>query len=1012
MQTNNRLITDYYNYSLTIDYENIKNNSYIDYLRRNVKYNENTFITKVDITLINRGAPIINNITTEQRVLNEETGETYTFPIGYYTLEELFAKLNTFCEISFFSYGEFFGRTKLETILNFTNAQELKKILGFINSPDIVSGISEDLVDITQGYEELRVYSSMIKTSDQQRCPLAVIRIDDPRSCNNFSTYCEIPINTYFLSSIVYTFENGFSQEFTPNCNIRINLSLNTFSTVTSDKVDTSYSLLTCINSGEVDSDGVYSKKLEQPIRFNSEDTFIRQTSILFDGKVYNLPEDQTLKINGKRYIIPKGSYNSRELLAKLNSLCSSLFSFVTEGENAYMLKIEDFDTIDFSSAKGLASILGFTGNEYQSKEGGEKYQLITGENTFKLTVGHGIHYLDVQTGIYSESEFIRKLEKVIKTYVPDLVVKEHGYHYSFSSETYPDLKIESPLDDSQCTLHKYYWSSAINHRKEGDTFILPKAECFYFDEEVNFNLLNQRVYWYFERSHIKKQNLSIEYCDSSGNVIETTVFDLSTIPNGIYTATDFYKKFWQESGISNYYTVSHTYRSHGFFSRNSNPNFKGKIRFYGSPGFIEAFHLPSTFENKSYLEMYLTNGDYKTHEPVLSGETLTCTFEEHPDEPIVYGISSANTEGVTIMTLFSELRRRINTKIAEWYNIESGNEFLNYNCPMFLWICPNRTITSKNLKYKFGGTLIEKGWLTGLHTEYAYASCDVRLTGGPTTHRINIGYTNMEGLQTGLKNLLNNREYGEELQGSMTWSLSNGTITARNPNALTTISVNNFNAVVYPDSSRSRQWCDRTEIYSPFADIQVTVDNYQITITKPNGNDQIINMPVGWYTKESLFEKLNSYLEYPFKMKDTYWLLDYEPETLNYKLEIDFLMMSSEVRVYYPNHKIYKHKFIYSDIPINITNNFENLVIYCNFIKGNNSYEKVYLTNFRIENQNGKTFLRTEQLNIPLHKGSIDYIEYILLNTDNKPFTFAGNLYISSEIVNGKIKAGTLEFL
>ena len=194
---------------------------------------------------------------------------------------------------------------------------------------------------------------------------------------------------------------------------MRINLSLNTFSTVTSDKVDTSYSLLTCINSGEVDSNGVYSKKLEQPIRFNSEDTFIRQTSILFDGKVYNLPEDQILKINGKRYIIPKGSYNSRELLAKLNSLCSSLFSFVTEGENAYMLKIEDFDTIDFSSAKGLASILGFTGNEYQSKEGGDKYQLITGENTFKLTVGHGIHYLDVQTGFYSESEFIRKLEKV-----------------------------------------------------------------------------------------------------------------------------------------------------------------------------------------------------------------------------------------------------------------------------------------------------------------------------------------------------------------------------------------------------------------------------------------------------------------------------------------------------------------------------------------------------------------------------------------------------------------------
>ena len=1000
MQTNNRLITDYYNYSLTIDYENIKNNSYIDYLRRNVKYNENTFITKVDITLINRGAPIINNITTEQRVLNEETGETYTFPIGYYTLEELFAKLNTFCEISFFSYGEFFGRTKLETILNFTNAQELKKILGFINSPDIVSGISEDLVDITQGYEELRVYSSMIKTSDQQRCPLAVIRIDDPRSCNNFSTYCEIPINTYFLSSIAYTFENGFSQEFTPNCNIRINLSLNTFSTVTSDKVDTSYSLLTCINSGEVDSDGVYSKKLEQPIRFNSEDTFIRQTSILFDGKVYNLPEDQTLKINGKRYIIPKGSYNSRELLAKLNSLCSSLFSFVTEGENAYMLKIEDFNTINFSSAKDLASILGFTGNEYQSKEGGEKYQLITGENTFKLTVGHGIHYLDVQTGIYSESEFIRKLEKVIKTYVPDLVVKEHTYHYSFSSETYPDLKIESPLDDSQCSLHKYYWSSAVNHRKEGDNSIIPKVGCFYFDEEVTFNMLNE--YFYYVGGSIMG-TLTIDYCNSDGTVNESETVDLNQW-SGSYSTFNFIKNFYNKCPLLSKYYEQYTYRSSGFFKRRT--DYTGYIKFSGNNGFIYSWGLPtSPLQN---FNMQLTNAMYRGYTIPLKGETLTITFEIDPDNPLVYTVTGTTS----LSNILGQLRSLVNARIAEIYKITSGNELLLYGCPMCVWLVPNRTISSNKLKFKFGGTLIEKNWIKGLWTDYSYGECVVILAGGPTTHRLTLGYTNMEGLQLGLQKLLKEKEVGDSLQPNMKWETNNGVITARNPNALTTISVSNFNTVAYQDSARKREWCDRTEFYSPYANIEVNNDNYQITITKPNGNNQIINIPLGWYTYESLFEKFNSYLEYPFKMKDTYWLLDYEPETLNYKLEIDFLMMSSEVRVYYPNHKIYKHKFIYSDIPINITNNFENLVIYCNFIKGNNSYEKVYLTNFRIENQNGKTFLRTEQLNIPLHKGSIDYIEYILLNTDNKPFTFAGNLYISSEIVNGKIKAGTLEFL
>lgn len=1008
MQTNNRLITDYYNYSLTIDYEDIKNNSYIDYLRRNVKYNENTFITKVDITLINRGAPIINNITTEQRVLNEETGETYTFPIGYYTLEELFAKLNTFCEISFFSYGEFFGRTKLETILNFTNAQELKKILGFINSPDIVSGISDDLVDITQGYEELRVYSSMIKTSDQQRCPLAVIRIDDPRSCNNFSTYCEIPINTYFLSSIVYTFENGFSQGFTPNCNIRINLSLNTFSTVTSDKVNGYYSLLTCINSGEVDSDGVYSKKLEQPIHFNSEDTFIRQTSILFDGKVYNLPEDQILKINGKRYIIPKGSYNSKELLAKLNSLCSSLFSFVTEGENAYMLKIEYFDTIDFSSAKDLASILGFTGNEYQSKEGGEKYQLVSGENTFKLTVGHGIHYLDVQTGIYSESEFIRKLEKVIKTYVPDLVVKENRYHYLFSSETYPDLKIESPVDDTHCTLHNYYWSSAINHRKEEDKSIIPKVGCFYFNKDITFDMINEKVYYFMARSGNKEYELTINYVDSNDRVTESKKYDLRGIPDGIYTAREFYEKIWRNAGISSKYDKSYYYRGHGFFQRKDS-GYNGFIRFSGPSEFIKLFHLPTTKTTSTYFEMYLTNSDYKINNPDLTGETLTITYEKYPDQPL-----TATFSGPTdIVEIFDQVRSLVNDQIVLWgYSKTQKHEFLNYNCPMYRLIIPNDATITNNLKYKYSGSLIDKGYIRGLHTEYKCEQCRAVLC-GPSTHRLNLGYTSLKGLQMGLQNLLNTREYASLLQENMEITVdNNNTIICRNPSAMTSIIINNFNSVVYPDSERNRQWGDRTEIYKPSAYIQVTTDNYQITITKPNGNNQIINLPLGWYTYESLFEKFNSYLEYPFSYEDTYWLLNYNPETLNHNLEINFFYMSNEVRVYYPNHMIYKNKFIYSDIPINITNNFENLVIYCNFIKGNNSYEKVYLTNFRIENQNGKTFLRTEQLNIPLHKGSIDYIEYILLNTDNKPFTFSGNLYISSEIVNGKIKAGTLEFL
>ena len=1003
MQTNNRLITDYYNYSLTIDYENIKNNSYIDYLRRNVKYNENTFITKVDITLINRGAPIINNITTEQRVLNEETGETYTFPIGYYTLEELFAKLNTFCEISFFSYGEFFGRTKLETILNFTNAQELKKILGFINSPDIVSGISEDLVDITQGYEELRVYSSMIKTSDQQRCPLAVIRIDDPRSCNNFSTYCEIPINTYFLSSIVYTFENGFSQEFTPNCNIRINLSLNTFSTVTSDKVDTSYSLLSCINSGEVDSDGVYSKKLEQPIRFNSEDTFIRQTSILFDGKVYNLPEDQILKINGKRYIIPKGSYNSRELLAKLNSLCSSLFSFVTEGENAYMLKIEDFNTIDFSSAKGLASILGFTGNEYQSKEGGDKYQLITGENTFKLTVGHGIHYLDVQTGIYSESEFIRKLEKVIKTYVPDLVVKEHGYHYSFSSETYPDLKIESPLDDSQCSLHKYYWSSAINHRKEGDNSIIPKVGCFYFDENITashcleyFDIIN-----YQDRQEF---TLTANITDTSGNQIVQKTFNLSQYIRH-NNSTSFMRTFYNEVLIDYCKQYSWVWKSHAYFQTIDTTH---RIAFIGSPTFIQAFHLPTTPARS--FDMYCDNMYHKGGTPDF--EDLTLYYQMEGSDQSV-DLLTNNNLGNYIFKM-RECRSRINRYIYEGLGLSSANYYLYYETPFGCNLVPNAIMTTNNVKGRFFGTAIDKGVIKGLHTDYNRKNCNIYFDfTALNTHRLTLGYTNMEGVKAGLQQFYKEKELSDTVLPSLTFELTNNAVVARNNNALIKYTLDDSTSMKYlffQDNSRKRdKFGDRMEFYSPYANIEVTVDNYQIIISKPDGVEQTINIPLGWYTKESLFETFNSYLEYPFVRKETYWVLDYCPNKLDYNLEIDFNMMTSELRVYDPDKKVLESLLLKGGYPINITNGFNLVNVFTNIVETSANTDN-YLTSFVIDNTNGKNVSAAgvkhsyANSNKPIDRiianSNINNIDYYFTREDGQPFNINGKINCTLEIV------------
>ena len=937
---------------------------------------------------------LFNNVNSDQTI------NGISIKKGFYTLQELMSVINTQgVLISLITTEENAYHCKLSSQVDFSKAHELQEILGFDNV--IASGVSNHPVDITRGLNVLQIYSSIVNSDTDT--PICTIKIDDPTKDFHDCLYTNCPIITTPINYIDIVFRDIHGEVVELNAeNINVTLFIRAYNEMEliGDQrlVERAFNITTGIDKLE---GGKFTKQLDNSMCLT--DGKVVNANFLLDGKINNLSTEQVIELDGVSYTIPAGCYELQELLARLNALSSAVFSYVSSGEDCYKLTISGCEKI--SCSPELANMLGLESVSKGEEVEIVRYQLTENANMFLYKNEHASYYIPVATGIYTEKVFFKKVEDAIKPYTNDITITDCGNYWQLNKgEIFP-----ADGTYASRSINKYYWSSAINHRKEGDNSIIPKVGCFYFDEEVNFNLLNQRVYWYFERKDMQKKNLSIEYCDSSGNVIETTVFDLSTIPNGVYTANDFYKKFWQESGISNYYTQSHTYRSHGFFTRNNNPNFNGKIRFYGSPGFIEAFHLPSTFENKSYFEMYLTNGDYKTHEPVLSGETLTCTFEEHPDEPIVYGISSANTEGVPIMILFSELRRRVNTKIAEWYNIESGNEFLNYNCPMFMWICPNRTIKSKKLKYKFGGTLIEKGWLTGLHTEYAYAECNPRLTGGPTTHRINIGYTNMEGLQTGLKNLLNNREYGEKLQGSMTWSLSNGTITARNPNALTTISVNNFNAVAYRDSSRSREWCDRTEIYSPSADIEVTADNYQVIISKPSGEDQIINIPLGWYTKESLFEKLNSYLEDPFTQKETYWVLDYCPNKLDYNLEIDFLMMSSEVRVYYPNNKVIESFMLKGAYPVNITNGFNLVNVFTNIIETSANTDN-YLTSFVIDRTTGKNVSAagvkhnyansSKPINRVIAESNINSIDYYFSREDGQPFNINGKINCTLEIV------------
>ena len=937
---------------------------------------------------------LFNNIRTDQSII--VNGSSIAIPAGFYNLQELMSLINSKgAVISLITSESDAYHCKLSSQVDFTNASELKEILGF--DSNVSNGISNHCVDITRGLNVLQVYSNIVCSDNDT--PVCTIKIDDPTKdfhdtlFTNVSVTC-CPIN--YIDFIIRDIHGEYVELNADNININFFIrAYEEFDNLTEKTVETSFNITTSIDKLK---DGKYTKQLDHS--FNLTNGKIVNANFLLDGEINNLSTDQTITLDDVSYTIPAGCYSLQELLARLNALSSAVFSYISSGEDCYKLTITGVEKI--SCDVELANMLGLESVSKGEEVETVRYQLTVEANMFVYKNSNASYIIPIGTGIYTEKVFFKKLEDAIRPYQNDISIVDKGNYWELN---HGEIYVASGNYVGRC-FSRYYYSSGIKHRKEEDVSIIPKAGYFYFDE----NITTSHCLEYFDIINYQDRQeftLTANITDTSGNQIVQKKFNLSQYI-GHNNSTSFLRTFYNEVLIDYCKQYSWVYKSHAYFQTIDTTH---RIAFTGSPTFIQAFHLPTTPARS--FDMYCDNMYHKGAN--FDFEDLTLYYQMEGSDEVVDLLTNNNFDDYVLK--MRECRSRINKYIYEGLGLSSANYYLYYETPFGCNFVPNAIMTTNNVKGRFFGTAIDKGVIKGLHTDYNRKTCNIYFDfTALNTHRLNLGYTNMEGVKAGLQQFYKEKEYSDTVLPSLTFEVSDNAVIARNEKSLIKYSFDSDTSMKYlffQDSSRKRDiFGDRMEFYKPYANIEVNNDNYQIIITKPNGNNQIINIPLGWYTYENLFEKFNSYLEYPFSYEDTYWLLNYCPNQLDYNLEIDFLMMSSEVRVYYPNHKIYKHKFIYSDIPINITNNFENLVIYCNFIKGNNSYEKVYLTNFRIENQNGKTFLRTEQLNIPLHKGSIDYIEYILLNTDNKPFTFAGNLYISSEIVNGKIKAGTLEFL
>lgn len=926
---------------------------------------------------------LFNNVNSDQTI------NGISIKKGFYTLQELMSVINSAGSllISLITTEENAYHCKLSSQVDFSNARELQEILGFDNV--IASGVSNHPVDITRGLNVLQIYSSIVNSDTDT--PICTIKIDDPTKDFHDCLYTNCPIITTPINYIDIVFRNIHGEVVELNAeNINVTLFIRAYNEVESleASIERAFNITTGIDKLE---GGKFTKQLDNSMCLT--DGKVVNANFLLDGKINNLSSDQTIELDGVRYTIPAGCYELQELLARLNALSSAVFSYISSGEDCYKLTISGCEKISCSDE--LANMLGLEGISKGEEVETIRYQLTEEANMFLYKNEHASYYIPIATGIYTEKVFFKKVEDAIKPYTNDITITDCGNYWQLNKgEIFP-----ADGTYASRSINKYYWSSAINHRKEGDNSIIPKVGCFYFDEEVTFTHCLE----YFEinnHSDKKEYTITANFTDKNNTPIDSLEFDLTPYMGVKTKAHQFLKDF---GAFFSTYIKTSLHRSHMYLQTHDSNHM---IAFTGSPTFIRAFHLPTS--PKQWFDMYIDNTYHKGELIDFRGYSLFIELQGY--EPINIHMNSK----CKIRDYLSNIRANSIPFLKEKSGINTLN-FMLYVTPFGAALLPNLALRDSGLKYKFSGTIIDSGLLQGFHTDY---DC-IDIYAYPNfsnfkTHQLNLGYTNLEGFKTGLQQVYESKENSTTVLPSLGYNVSDyGELRVHNYNAMSGVILQEDSVLKYLGKDvggRHRvPLYDENWFYPPSADIEVTADNYQVIISKPSGEEQIINIPLGWYTKESLFEKLNSYLEHPFTRKETYWVLDYCPNKLEYNLEIDFLMMSSEVRVYYPNNKVIESFMLKGSYPVNITNGFNLVNVFTNIIETSANTDN-YLTSFVIDRTTGKNVSAagvkynyansSKPINRVIAESNINNIDYYFTREDGQPFNINGKINCTLEIV------------
>ena len=497
-----------------IDLDFVLENGCSKTIRKDWQFDQDhkNFITEATISLTPTENHILTNIDEEQKIVFDSGGSSsgsLIVPAGSYTLTELLGFINTNFiaaginnTLTVITEGANYGKCELEInrYVNYSLAPQIRQILKLKIDYDSGEYITDEVIDITRNLQNIKLFCSLLNASSSRianqnndlLCTINLESLEEPHieTIRNLS----VPVFNR-VNSIALYFQDENLHDVKMNCNVHITLHINSYDANQDDKTANAATkdraqLLTQFTNLSLElTKANESIQLPETVNLPSN-TFIERVSVLLDGHIHNILEDQVVFIDGVEIVIPAGSYSLEDLLAELNVTSTAMFSAIYEGENAFHVEITDYTTINFAGSYQLQKLLGISTAVLQSSDATIRYLLTSSNNTVVIKHKGADYSMQIPTGTYSYSEFLVQLLATIERVV------------HVDNIVFVDTNLEDPLNPI---------CGEIRFVIEGEDSANPET---YFNRASTSNTLQNYPWTFFFRNATEIKNLSLARAD------------------------------------------------------------------------------------------------------------------------------------------------------------------------------------------------------------------------------------------------------------------------------------------------------------------------------------------------------------------------------------------------------------------------------------------------------------------------------------------------------------------